>query len=110
MIIVLPLLTLISMIAGIFGSMVTAYFSLGIDFSHFLAKFYDSVSVNHYIVGMVKSPVFALVITLVGCFQGLIVEKSTVSVSNNTTKSVVQALFLIIIVDAIFSIFLAGIK
>ena len=62
---------------------------------------------SYFLVGLVKTPVFALLITLVGCFQGFRVQKTANSVGVRTTHSAVQSLFLIIIADALFSILLS---
>ncbi len=106
-----PLLTFWSDIFGVIGSMVMAKVTLGIHYHDFMTRFQSEVKLDNYIIGLVKAPVFALVIGAVGCFQGFRVSYSADSVGLQTTKSVVQALFLIIIVDALFSVFfsMAGI-
>ncbi|MCA1481536.1 ABC transporter permease, partial [Bradyrhizobium sp. NBAIM08] len=58
-------------------------------------------------VGMVKAPVFAMLIALVGCFEGLRVSGSAESVGQMTTRSVVEGIFLVIIFDALFSVLFA---
>ena len=58
-------------------------------------------------MGIIKAPVFAFLIALVGCFEGMRVEGSAESVGRLTTRSVVEAIFLVIVVDALFSIFFA---
>ena len=67
-------------------------------------RFRETIALSDYVVGLVKTPFFAAIITIVGCFQGLLVARRADSVGRQTTKSVVQALFLIIVVDAGFSI------
>ena len=78
--------------------------SLDIQFGVFLRQFQLSVSVYHYLIGMFKVPVFAVVIASVGCFQGLRVQMSADSVGRQTTQAAVQSIFLIIIVDAFYSV------
>ncbi len=101
---VLPLLTAFADIISIFGSMVIAKLTLAVSMTDFLTRFPDVVSVNHYLVGLVKAPVFAAIIALVGCFRGFQVTGSADSVGQQTTSSVVQAIFFVIMADAIFSV------
>jgi phospholipid/cholesterol/gamma-HCH transport system permease protein len=64
----------------------------------------DAISVNTFLVGIIKAPVFALIIGLVGCYEGLQVERNAASVGRLTTRSVVESVFLVIVLDAAFSI------
>ena len=105
LLITLPLLVVWADIFGVFGSMVMAKGILDIGFISFLERFDIAVGLKHYILGLIKTPVFAMVIAGVGCFQGFAVGNSAESVGRQTTKAAVQAIFLIIIVDALFSIF-----
>jgi len=100
----LPLLTVWSSIFGILGGMVMTQNMFGIGYYDFLIRFDEVIEVKHYLMGLSKTPVFAVLIATVGCFQGLQVGYSAESVGRQTTKSVVQAIFLIIIADAIFSV------
>jgi len=104
LVIVLPLLTVWADVFGVLGSMVMAKHMLHIDYHSFLVRFSEKISVRHYVLGLVKVPVFALIIALVGCFQGFRVTYNAESVGKQTTKAAVQAIFLIIIADALFSI------
>lgn len=105
MVIALPLLTVWADIFGVLGSMVMSHSMLGINCHDFLARFHMAVNVSEYFVGVVKSPIFALVIAAVGCYQGFQVTRGADSVGQMTTRAAVQALFLIIIIDALFSVF-----
>jgi phospholipid/cholesterol/gamma-HCH transport system permease protein len=105
LLIAMPLLVVWADIFGVLGSMVMAKSILHIGFVAFLERFDVAVGLKHYILGLIKTPVFALVIAGVGCFQGFSVGNSAESVGQQTTKAAVQAIFLIIIVDALFSIF-----
>ncbi len=100
----LPLLVVWSDIFGILGSMVMAQNMLDISFNAFLERLQTGVALKHYVLGLIKTPVFALIIATVGCFQGFQVELSAQSVGRKTTQSAVQSIFLIIIADAAFSI------
>ncbi|MBA2653535.1 MAG: ABC transporter permease [Gammaproteobacteria bacterium] len=99
-----PLLILWADIFGVMGGMIMTKAFFGTQYGDFLSRFRDVVDVNTLLVGLSKAPVFALIISMVGCFQGLNVSTTADSVGIQTTKSVVQAIFLIIIADAIFSI------
>ncbi|CAK0757504.1 phospholipid/cholesterol/gamma-HCH transport system permease protein [Gammaproteobacteria bacterium] len=100
----LPLLTVYADILGVLGGMVISHFVLGVDPYSFLARFPESVSVVHYYIGLGKAPIFAAIIAVVGCFQGMRVGGSAEAVGYQVTTSVVQAIFLVIIADAIFSV------
>ena len=70
-----------------------------------VSRFWENTDVWHLIVGMVKAPVFAFIIAIVACWQGFQVGGSAESVGRRTTASVVQSIFLVIVMDAVFSIF-----
>ena len=106
-VIALPLLTIWADIFGMLGAMITAKSIAGVSFYTFIERFQGTVPVSYFLVGLVKTPIFALLITLVGCFQGFRVEKTANSVGMRTTHSAVQSLFLIIIADALFSVLLS---
>jgi phospholipid/cholesterol/gamma-HCH transport system permease protein len=99
-----PLLVFWSDLFGILGAMIMSKHMLGIGFQEFLTRIQDTVGLKQLMLGMYKAPAFSILIALVGCFQGFRVGYSADSVGTQTTKSVVQALFLIIITDAIYSI------
>ena len=104
MVLILPLVTVWGNIFGILGGMIVANNMLHIHFVPFLERFREVIGLSNYVVGLVKTPVFAMIITSVGCFQGLETARRADSVGKQTTKSVVQAIFLIIVVDALFSV------
>lgn len=104
LLIALPLLVVLSMIMGVFGGMVMAKILFGITYVDFLARFGKVIELKTLVLGMIKTPVFAVLIATIGCFQGLKVSHSAESVGRQTTVSVVQAIFMIIVTDAFFSI------
>lgn len=104
LIIVLPLLTLWADIFGLLGGMVMSRNILDVGFSNFIQRFHEVVSFHTYYMGMIKTPVFALLIAAVGCYHGFRVQGNADSVGRETTKSVVHSIFLIIVADAIFSV------
>jgi len=104
LVIALPLLTVYADVAGVFGGMIMARSKLDVSFDVFINRLGDAVRLSSFLTGIVKAPVFAAIIALVGCFQGFQVGGSADSVGRQTTLSVVQAIFLVIVADAIFSI------
>ena len=104
LLIALPLLTVFADALGVFGGMVMARAQLGVGFGEFVDRFAKAVSATTFLVGIGKAPVFALVIAVVGCFQGFRTHGGADSVGRQTTRSVVQAIFLVIVADALFSI------
>ncbi len=102
--IALPLLTLFADITGVFGGMVMARSQLDIGFGEFADRFGRVMQGSALLLGLGKSLVFALIIVVVGCFQGLRTHGSADSVGRQTTLSVVQAIFLVIVADALFSV------
>jgi phospholipid/cholesterol/gamma-HCH transport system permease protein len=104
LVIALPLLTFFSDIMGLMGGAVMCYFQLGITIPVFMRQLNDAITVNTLMVGLIKAPVFAFVISLVGCYEGFQVERNAASVGQLTTRSVVESVFLVIVLDAAFSI------
>jgi phospholipid/cholesterol/gamma-HCH transport system permease protein len=104
LVVALPLLTFFADVVGIIGGMVMTYFDLGITIPAFMRELEGAITLKTLMVGLVKAPVFAFVIALVGCFEGMRVERNAASVGKLTTRSVVESIFLIIALDAGFSI------
>jgi phospholipid/cholesterol/gamma-HCH transport system permease protein len=97
----LPLLTFVAMIAGLLGGLTVGAYGLDIPPQQYLARMHDTIEIRHLWVGLSKAPFFAMVIALVGCLEGLQVEGTAQSVGERTTSSVVQAISLVIVLDAI---------
>jgi len=104
LVIALPLLTVYADVAGVLGGMIMANSMLDISYSVFLDRLEDALSLSSFLTGIIKAPVFAVIIAVVGCFQGFQVSGSADSVGRQTTVSVVQSIFLVIVADALFSI------
>jgi phospholipid/cholesterol/gamma-HCH transport system permease protein len=104
LLLVLPLLGFVAMASGILGGLVICALSLEITPAMFLARFQDTFEMRHFLVGIAKAPVFAVVIGLIGCLEGFKVEGSAESVGQRTTSSVVQSIFLVILLDAVFAL------
>jgi len=110
LLVALPLLTVYADIIGVLGGMVMAQTQLDVGYVDFLDRFDDAIKLNSFLVGLGKAPVFAVIIALVGCFQGFRVSGSADSVGRHTTISVVQAIFLVIVFDALFSVIFSWLK
>ena len=104
LVIALPLLTVFADVLGVFGGMIMAWAQLDVGFADFLDRFSKAVSITSYVIGIGKAPVFAAIIAVVGCFQGMRTKGGADSVGRQTTRSVVQGIFLVIVADALFSI------
>lgn len=102
--IALPLLIFFADIVGIIGGMVASGMQLGISMTQFIDRLYEVLEVKHYILGMIKGPVFAFFIAAVGAFRGFQVSRTTESIGLHTTASVVNGIFLVIAFDALFSV------
>jgi phospholipid/cholesterol/gamma-HCH transport system permease protein len=104
LLVALPLVAFFANIVALMGGAVMAYAYLDINFIQFTRQLQIAVSASTVFVGLIKAPVFAVVIALVGCYEGLRVTGSAESVGLLTTRSVVVSIFLVIVLDAIFSI------
>lgn len=111
LIISMPLLAFWGDMAGLLGGAVACTIYLDFTFVQFFERLRDTVGPWHFYTGMIKAPVFGAVIATIGCFEGLQVRGSAESVGQLTTKSVVESIFCVIVLDAIFSIIflLAGV-
>jgi phospholipid/cholesterol/gamma-HCH transport system permease protein len=105
LVVALPLLCFFSDLLGLFGGALMAWINLDISPATFIGRVHDNIAIRHFWVGMAKAPVFAAMIGLVGCYQGLRVKGDSGSVGRLTTRSVVQSIFLVIVADALFSVF-----
>ncbi|MBO9476404.1 ABC transporter permease [Shimia sp. R11_0] len=107
LLVMLPLLGFVANLFGLFGGALMSWVSLDVSPGMFITRLHENTDVKHLIVGMVKAPFFALVIGVVACWQAFQVQGSSTSVGRRTTSSVVQGIFLVIALDALFSIFFA---
>jgi phospholipid/cholesterol/gamma-HCH transport system permease protein len=107
LVLALPLLTVYADIVGVFGGMIIAATQLDVSFTEFIARFEHAIALKHYVIGIIKAPVFAVIIALTGCYQGFQIRGSVDSVGQHTTVSVVQSIFLVIVFDAFFSVLLS---
>ncbi len=102
--ITMPILIFLADIMGILGGMIVANTNLGISTDMFLSRFLEVIHIQNFYVGIFKGPFFAFLIASIGIYRGLIVKDDTQSIGFNTTKSVVESIFAVIVCDALFSI------
>ena len=107
--IAMPLISGWTMLAGLLGGMVAADLSLGISFMFFLKALPAAVSLPNLILGLSKSVVFGILIALIGCHFGLRVQPNTESLGEGTTASVVTAITMVILVDALFAVLFSSV-
>ena len=105
----MPLLAFYSCILSIFGGGIFSWLLLDIPPVTFVARIREVVPMTDWYITLIKAPVFGLIIAIVGCYQGLLVEADAEQVGRRTTSAVVQAIFLVIVLDAIFAVFFSGI-
>ena len=101
----LPMLTFVAMLAGIGGGALVCVLAIGIPPAMFLSLFHADTPLRYFWVGMSKAPVLAFLIAIIGCLEGFKVTGSAESVGERTTSSVVQAIFVVILVDALAALF-----
>ena len=107
LVLTLPMLAFFADMMGLLGGCLLAWGALGISPGQFVDRLLDAIPMWTFWVGIIKAPVFAFLIALIGCFEGFQVSGSAESVSQYTTRAVVEAIFLVIVFDAAFSIMFA---
>ena len=104
-VLMMPLLAFFSMLLGIIGGGVFCWLSLKIPPVTFAQRISEVVPLHDLYVGLIKAPVFGFIIALGGCFQGMLVEGNSEEVGRRTTNAVVQSIFMVIVLDAVFAVF-----
>jgi phospholipid/cholesterol/gamma-HCH transport system permease protein len=105
MLICLPILTFIAMLCGIVGGGLVSTLLLDVSPTLFLSILQTDIPVQHFYIGLVKAPFFAMLIAIIGCLEGFKASGSAKSVGDHTTSSVVQSIFVVILVDALAALF-----
>jgi len=104
LVISLPLLTFFADVTGLLGGAVVCQSLLDVSPVQYLDRVHQAVDTSDLFVGLVKAPIFAVIISVIGCMHGLRVSGSAESVGTETTRAVVKSIFLVIVLDALFSI------
>ncbi|WP_110549251.1 ABC transporter permease [Limimaricola hongkongensis] len=107
LVITLPILGLVADLSGLLGGALMSWAELGISPAMFRTRLIEGVEPIHVVVGLVKAPIFALIIGIVGCRAGMQVGHSAESLGRMTSSAVVTAIFAVIVTDALFSILFA---
>lgn len=107
LLICMPFLVVIADIMALLGGLFAMWFSMGVSPTVFINTLYESITVRHLMVGVLKAPFFAVVIGCVGCFLGFKATGSSESIGTLTTRSVVESIFLVITLDALFALVLS---
>ncbi|MCE3268184.1 MAG: hypothetical protein K0R49_436 [Burkholderiales bacterium] len=102
--IALPLITSIGDVAGMLGGAIVSKASLDISYALFIERVKEYVLMSNYTVGIYKSIVFAFVVSLVGCYCGFKVKGDANSIGEQTTRSVVLGIILIVFFDAVIAV------
>lgn len=105
LVLVMPLLAFYANLMALLGGGVMVWVLLDIGPAAFIRQLHNAIGLDPFLVGMVKAPIFAFVIALVGCFEGLRAAGNAEAVGSQTTRAVVEAIFLVIVLDAGFSVF-----
>lgn len=103
--VMMPILTFYADFVGILGGLLISWMALDIPPALFIERAQDSLRLWDLWVGLIKAPIFGIIIALIGCYEGLAVGGSAESLGTRTTRSVVQAIFTIIVLDAFFAVF-----
>ncbi len=105
LVLMLPILGMIANLSGLLGGGLMAWLELGISPARFVVQMLEGTAVSNLTVGLVKAPVFAVLIGVIGCDAGLRVGTTAESLGRMTSAAVVAAIFSVILADALFSIF-----
>ena len=108
-VIMMPLLSFWSMLMTLIGGGIFVWLSLGIPPLTYIQRLQEVIPTTDLLVGLIKAPVFGFIIALAGCFQGMLVQGNSEEVGTRTTIAVVQSIFLVIVLDAVFAVFFSNI-
>jgi phospholipid/cholesterol/gamma-HCH transport system permease protein len=104
LVIALPLLTIVADIVGLAGGALLCRFLLDIPLTQYLTRVQEAITTTTFWVGVIKAPVFAVLIAMAGCYRGMQVRDSSRELGRLVTLAVVQAIFMVIFADAIFAV------
>ncbi|MEZ5791704.1 MAG: MlaE family lipid ABC transporter permease subunit [Nitratireductor sp.] len=110
LVVALPVLTFLGSMAALAGAGLIAVTYAGMAPTLFLDRLHEAITLDHFLVGMIKAPFMGLIIGLISCVEGLRVLGSTTSLGTHTTQSVVKSIFMIIVLDGLFALFFSAIR
>lgn len=105
----MPLLAFWAMLLALIGGGIFVWLDIGIPPLTYIQRLQEVVPMTDLWIGLIKAPVFGFIIALSGCFQGMLVENDSEEVGRRTTTAVVQSIFLVIVLDAVFAVFFSSI-
>ena len=108
-VVMMPLLAFWAMLMSLLGGGIFVWLSLGIPPLTYIQRLQEVIPITDLWVGLIKAPVFGFIIALAGCFQGMLVESNSEEVGLRTTTAVVQSIFLVIVIDAVFAVFFSSV-
>ena len=108
-VLMMPLLAFWAILMSLLGGGIFVWLDLGIPPLTYIQRLQEVIPITDLWIGLIKAPVFGFIIALAGCFQGMLVEGTSEQVGERTTTAVVQSIFLVIILDAVFAIFFTSI-
>jgi phospholipid/cholesterol/gamma-HCH transport system permease protein len=108
-VIMMPLLAFWAMLMALLGGGIYVWLDLGIPPLTYIQRLQEVIPITDLWVGLIKAPVFGFIIALAGCFQGMQVESNSEEVGQRTTTAVVQSIFLVIVLDAVFAVFFSSV-
>jgi len=108
-VVMMPLLAFWAMMMSLLGGGIFVWLALGIPPLTYVQRLQEVTPITDLWIGLIKAPVFGFIIALSGCFQGMLVENDSEEVGKRTTTAVVQSIFLVIVLDAVFAVFFSSI-
>jgi len=108
-VVMMPLLAFYAMVMSLLGGGVFVWLVIDIPPLTYVQRLQEVVPITDLWIGLIKAPVFGFIIALAGCFQGMLVQGNSEEVGMRTTNAVVQSIFLVIVLDAVFAVFFSSI-
>jgi len=108
-VIMMPLLGFWAMLMSLLGGGIFVWLDLGIPPLTYIQRLQEVIPITDLWIGLIKAPVFGFIIALAGCFQGMLVQGTSEEVGQRTTTAVVQSIFLVIVLDAVFAVFFTSV-
>ena len=108
-VVMMPLLAFWAMVMRCSAAGMFVWFDLSIPPITYIQRLQEVIPMTDLYIALIKAPVFGFIIALAGCFQGMLVQGNSEEVGSRTTTAVVQSIFLVIVLDAVFAVFFSSI-